>query len=646
MKLKISRISLLLVIAMLFSIIGSNLVVFADTVDYSSSLTSMHDLGIIDSSVTNVKSVVTRGAFLKSIIESEGLNNAAANSKGSTVFPDITPNSTLSGYINAGLNIGTEQGVNEGVVYGTTGGTYKPNSAVTYAEACTIMVRLLGYTDTDSALQYSSWPNNYIQEAASLNLTTGISLSKFSNLTVGVEAVLFDRLFNSLMKTTTGGTDKFFSDNYYGDTTVTGTLKEVIILGNSTTSDNLADNQVLTSIGTLTLGSGVNTPILGGKYELYVDGTTVTKVTVKENTLVSYVVKSVSNNIISYTDANKKIQTMTLPQASSYYYHGAYVDYDAAVNSVYPSSSIILAKNSNGSGYEYGIIADPNSGNTIVTGTLREAIILGNSMTSDNLAENQILTDIGTLTLESGVTAPILGGKYELYVDGTTVTKIAAEENSLEDYAVKSVSADGLISYTDANNQIETITLPQASAYYYHGKYVDYDTAVNSVQDYSSIVLAKSSNGTGYDYGIIVDPNFGEPYVYTSDNVNLINKLTDTKYDYMYRDDTNITEAQLVPYDVVYFVSDIWSKNTFVYVNYNVVYGEITAFTGNIANPTGLTISVTSGRTSTDETYPFSSYFDKTQLNNYSSNIGNTSTNIGDYKNLVLGVDGSIVDVY
>jgi len=494
MKLKISRISLMLVITMLFTFFGSNLVGFADTLDYSTSLTRMHELGIIDSSVTNLNSVVTRSEFLKSIIAAEGMNTAAANSEGSTIFPDITVNSELSGYINAGLNIGTAQGVNEGVVYGTANGTYKPNQAVTYAEACTIMVRLLGYSDTDSVMQNAPWPKNYIQEASTLNLTTGISLSKFANLTVGVEAILFDRLFDSLNKN-----GNFFSDNYYSDTTVTGNLTE--------------------------------------------------------------------------------------------------------------------------------------------------AIILGNSKTSDNLAANQILTSIGTLTLANGVATPDIGGKYKLYVSGTTVTKVAVKENTLEDYAVKSVSGS-LISYTDDNNQIQTMTLPQASAYYYYGTYVDYDTAVKSIQPYSSIVLAKNSNGIGYEYGIIVDPCFGEPYVYQDNNTALLSKLESTNYDYMFRDATNITPAELVAYDVLYFVSDIWNKNTFVYVNYDTVYGEIVSFTGDVTHPTGLTISVTTGRTTVNETYPFSPYFNKTSLNNYDSYIGNNSTNVGDNKTLVLGVDNSIVDIF
>jgi hypothetical protein len=501
MKLIRSRISLVLVIVMMFTLFGSN-TVLAATVDYSTSLASMHELGIIDSSATNVNSVVTRAAFLKSIIEAEGLDAAAANSKGTTPFSDITQNSTLSGYINAGLNIGTTQGVNEGVVYGTADGTYRPNDAVTYAEACTIMVRLLGYSDTDSVLENSSWPNNYIQEAATLKLTTGISLSKSSKLTVGVEAVLFDRLFNSVMKSSTSSSEKYFSDNYYADSTVTGTLTEAIIVGNSKTSDDLSDNQIL-----------------------------------------------------AYTAAGKE-----------------------------------------------------------------------------------------TLTLQNGVTAPTIGAKYKLYVyNSTTVTKVAAKENTVEDYAVTAVSSSSkLISYTDSNKKTQTLTLPQASAYYYHGKYVDYDTVIKSIQSYSSVILAKNSSGSGYEYGIIVDPEYDRPYVYKYDNVELLNKLNATTYDYIYREDSsyasktgNITKSDLNAYDVVYFVSDIWNRHTFVYVYDKVVYGTITAFVPDKVSPTGLTLS---------STYSFSSYFDKSKLSTTGNSLANTS--IGDFRALVLGLDGTIVDLY
>ncbi|WP_291550276.1 S-layer homology domain-containing protein [Clostridium sp. HMP27] len=358
MKLKKSRVGLMLALAMLFTIIRSSLV-SAETLDYSSALVRLQGLGIIDTSVTNPDNTVTRGEFIKSIVIAEGLGNTAKNSKGTTIFPDIDPNSELSGYINVGLNLGTKQGVNQGVVYGTPNGTFQADKAVSYAEACTMLVRLLGYTDSDEELQGGSWPNNYIQEASTLDLTEGILLNKSDNLTVRVQAVMLDRLFDSVMKKSSSTeSDKFFSDNYYSDTTVTGKLVETLILGNSKTSDELGENQVLTDTGIYTVKRGVAAPEIGGKYKLYIDGTVITKISPKENTLVNYAVSEVSDSTITYIDENGSSQTMSLPNASAYYYHGGNIDYSAAVKAIQPYSSIILAKDSNNDN-DYCVIVDP-----------------------------------------------------------------------------------------------------------------------------------------------------------------------------------------------------------------------------------------------------------------------------------------------
>jgi hypothetical protein len=334
--------------------------VFADTLDYSSSIDRMQQLGILDSTIKDSNSTVTRGQLVKSIVISKGLTDTAASLTGTSVYPDINADSDLSGYINAVINMGTSQGVNQTVITGLPDGSFYPDNSVTYGALCTVMVRLLGYTDSDLT---GAWPYNYIQKAATLKLTTDVTLKKNDRVTYGVEAVMFDRLFDSLMKKTNPtDSDKFFSDSYFGDTTVPGKLVETTILGNSKTSDNLNDSQVLTDTGTYTLSKGVTTPVVGGKYKLYANGTTITKVTQKENTLENYAVSNVINGVIYYTDDNNVMKNMTLPEASTYYYHGQPIDYNAAVSAIQPYSSIILSKNSDGTGYDFAVIVDPDFG--------------------------------------------------------------------------------------------------------------------------------------------------------------------------------------------------------------------------------------------------------------------------------------------
>ncbi len=492
MNLKKAGLSLMLTSVMIISNVSSSLVfATSNPLSYSGSIEKMQQLKVIDKPTSGEEGMLTRGQLVKAIAIADGLTSTSSNLSGTTIFPDVPDSSELSGYVNGVVGVG--------LMFGTTDGNFHAEKFVTMAEIDTIMVRLLGYTDEDPELAKLSWPNNYIQQAYKLGLTTDIAAKKNDKLTYKVAAVLFDRLFGTLIK---GSQTEYFSNKYFSDeylnTDITGTLKEVTVVGNSKTSDDLFDNQVYL------VGQGL---------------ASLTKYTV----------------------------------------------------------------NSNAGDIELGV-------------------------------------------------------KYKLYIDGVNITKVSVKENSTENYAVTAV-ASPLIAYTDDNGLAKTMTLPKASLYYYHGVYVDYEVAAKAVRAYSSIILTKKSDNSGYDYAVIVDANFGAPQVYKNDNTKLLDQLKNTKYAYIYRG-ANIQEAELTTYDVVYFVSDIWNKNTFIYVNDKVAIGTITAFTPDMLNPTGLTIN--------DVNYTFSKYFNKAKLTNYDGDIGNflTNVNVNDFKTLVLGVDGKIVDIY
>lgn len=524
MKFKKSVLSSIIAVIMVFSSLRSTLAI-ADTVDYESSLAKLQQLGIIESSITNTNSLVTRGQLVKTIAIADGLTTTDNSFTSATIFPDVKANSELSGYVNAVINAGTSTTTNGLLMAGMPDGKFHAEKGITYAETCTILIRLLGYKDADLS---GAWPNNYIKQASTLKLTADINLKKNDKLTVGVEALLFDRLLETLMKKASSAeVDKYFSDIYYAD--------------------------------------------------------------------------------------------------------------------------------------------------TAVTGKLTEAVILGNSKTIDTLSDNQVLTDKGTLTLNTAVRMPVIGGKYKLYIDGTNITKVSLKENTQENYAITDV-AGACITFTNDNNIIQTMILPNASSYYYRGTKLDYDAAAAAIQKYSSVILSKNSDGISYDYGIIVDPCFGTPQVYKTGNTELINKINDMKYDFIYKNNysyANSSNVYLNNVDVVYFVSDLWNRNTFIYVNESSVAGEITALTPNKFNANSITIKVpsvnqvkvvggqtvggvTAGDTTTTSyqytttTYQLSQFFNKTSINNYNStnNYNNNNINVGETRTLILGLDGKVVDIY
>jgi hypothetical protein len=286
-----------------------------------------------------------------------------------------------------------------------------------------------------------------------------------------------------------------------------------------------------------------------------------------------------------------------------------------------------------------------------VPGKLVETTVLGNSKTSDNLNDNQVLTDTGIYTLSKGVTTPVIGGKYKLYANGTTITKVTQKENTLENYAVSNF-INGVIYYTDDNNVMQHMNLPEASTYYYHGQTVDYSAAVAAIQPYSSIVLSKNSDGTGYDFGIIVDPNFGVPQVYRRSNTQLVDKINNAKYDYIYKDGYSYIYS-IFDEDVVYFVSDLWNKHSYIYVYNSTINGVISNILPSTANATSIVVK--------SQTYQLSPYFDRNKFSNLNNLISNNNPNLnypssnfsfignindGQTRTIVLDITGKVIDIY
>ena len=119
---------------------------------YSDALSRVTALGIMGGVGDNLfqpDSVLTREQFAKSIVVAAGLNDTAGTLKGSTIFADIDPSRWSNGFINAALN--------NGFITGMPDGTFHPTDSITFAQACTVLVKALGYTDQDVP---GMWPKN------------------------------------------------------------------------------------------------------------------------------------------------------------------------------------------------------------------------------------------------------------------------------------------------------------------------------------------------------------------------------------------------------------------------------------------------------------------------------------------------------
>jgi hypothetical protein len=662
------------------------------------SLSRLQDLNIFDRNIGNLEAVVNRGLFSKAIIIAAGLEGAANSLSSNYSILDVQPDSEFSGFINAAVEKGFMNVMSDDKFY--------PERDVTFAQACTILVRALGYSNKDVL---GAWPMNYINMAAAMGLTKCINLEKDQSLPLWAAAIMFERLLDTNIKPTSAtAVEKDFHD-------YTELFIEIVIWDNSHTSDKLLSNQVLTDKGVFTIQSQEMILELGNKYRVKLEDNKIKKIFTKIG-------------LTEKRTVNSGFNEFELPGYVSYYYHGAKQSYETLKNIFKANSTLILGCNPDDSSYEYGVIFDPvysdpvtavktvnsvilageigvndkdtmikdgeaisktdiNSGDmvyevtnifgeeryilvvgdkaegevtdiypdkvhptslfidnkkyelgkyvnlrrinvleledkvsavlgydgkivdiskiTYKSGPFVECMILGNSKTSDNLSEKQVLTDKGVFYNMTSTDFE-LGNTYTIVIDGDSIVLVDEAMEKLTKITVSRIM-DATVNYMDGDYP-NSIVLPKIP-YYYHGAKQDYNAIKNALQANSAVVFAENESKSGYKYGVIFDPVYGAPKI----NDGL---LTNYNNNYDYR-------------DVIYEVTDIWGKHPLTVGMDNRITGLVTAIYPNRDYPKTIQVG--------GKNYDLSQYFDFNKTSYFNS---------GNRVNLILGYDGKVVDMY
>ena len=136
---------------------------------------------------------VTRAQFAKMMIAASTYHDSIGDDgAGFSLFSDVKSSSWASEYIRIA--------VNEGWFVGYTDGTFRPNNSITLEEACTAVLRMLGY---DSSTLAGSYPTAQLSKAYALGLRDGITTSRGETMTRSECAYLF---YNLMTATNSSGT--------------------------------------------------------------------------------------------------------------------------------------------------------------------------------------------------------------------------------------------------------------------------------------------------------------------------------------------------------------------------------------------------------------------------------------------------------
>ena len=206
-------------------------------------------LGVVDGTGgTSFKpgGTLTRAEFCKMTVEIMGRGGEEPAQRSRTIFTDVGPTYWARGYVNLASSItiggGTGEDASAGtrLIMGVGDGTFQPNRPITYGEAVTILMRVLGYSDGDVATG-TNWYDGYVGLGQSSGLADGLTISGGDNITRGQAAILF---YNLLFTESKGGDQIYL-------TTLGGSLENnAIILSTNATADDGTTGSVLTTSGT------------------------------------------------------------------------------------------------------------------------------------------------------------------------------------------------------------------------------------------------------------------------------------------------------------------------------------------------------------------------------------------------------------
>ena len=155
--------------------------------DTAAAVESLRLLGVLDGYADGTfrpGRTLTRAQFCKMAVYALGAGDQLGQYRTVTVFQDVKPSYWAAPYINLASK-------GKSIIAGYPNGKFQPDNSVTYGQAVTILVRMLGYQDSDIG---GIWPEGYLAEAGLVGLTDGVSSTGSAPLTRAQAAVLFTNL--------------------------------------------------------------------------------------------------------------------------------------------------------------------------------------------------------------------------------------------------------------------------------------------------------------------------------------------------------------------------------------------------------------------------------------------------------------------
>ncbi|MCD8390296.1 MAG: S-layer homology domain-containing protein [Firmicutes bacterium] len=339
----------------------------------------------------NLDAAVSRAEMAKIAVAASSEKDSVALGLKVSPYKDVPYSEWYAPYIKAA--------VSAGFVEGYLDSTYRPTNTVTYEEAVTIMLRVLGYDDNSFG---SAYPYGQISKAQGLEMLDNV------DGTIGTEMTrrqVLNLVYNTLQCSAASGTSASGNVSFSGtllsvhDCTMT---EDVDIISTVEQDSSLGSDKVFTSAGLYTKGSSFDDDSVGMTGDIFIKNSKDIVAFVPDdddenNEYETYFIYSLlSNSVVAYD--NGSLVTIDIPDSTKVYYNQSQTTYAAVKSGLEMGDTLYVKKTASGSIDYITYDSDTMEGPVKVTSSSWLSSIGGSSSTTimrDGVksSESSILTN-------------------------------------------------------------------------------------------------------------------------------------------------------------------------------------------------------------------------------------------------------------
>lgn len=392
---------------------------------------------------------VSRAEFTKIAIASSKSKNTVAEGIKISPFKDVTYTHWAAPYVRAA--------VSAGIVEGYVDATFKPENTVSYEEALTMLLKVLGYTDEDFGY---SWPYGQIGLANNLDMTENVGAEQGEALTRRQVANLVYNTLQTKQKDTQSKLITVFDCEV---------IEDVTIISSHNEDTSLAEDKVLTTAGTFKIKDSFNFENVGKKGDIAVkNGNNLIFFTPSgsdEGSFDKYVIYSqLSDAVIVYKDGS--FTQIDITDGTDCYKDSIKSSYAAVKNDLKMGDVLYVRRDGKGSvdyvSYDKGNMEGPirvTNSNWIAnfdtdgsTAVMRD----GNRVEASQIREDDIIYYSRDLNMVLAYTDKVTGVYEKASPTKDSPTRVTV---SGKEYTVESVEAFNDLSSSGSFKYGDTVTL-------------------------------------------------------------------------------------------------------------------------------------------------------------------------------------------